>query len=67
MSVTERFVWAVDKRRRLVAISRDDGRIAWRTEVGNLVGSAPAIGDGRLFLTDVDGRLLAYTSAEEAW
>lgn len=63
LSVTDRFIWTVDRRGHLVAIARDTGRIDWRHDLRTRVASPPAIGDGRLFVTDLDGRLSVFAAS----
>jgi outer membrane protein assembly factor BamB len=64
MSVTERYVWTVDRQGRLVAIARADARVAWRVDLGGRVAFQPAIADGRLFVVDLEGHLTVYTAGE---
>lgn len=65
IAIAERFVWTVDKRAQLVAISRLDASVTVCHSVGNRVAEAPVIGDGRLFLVDLKGRMgvFAQTNA----
>ncbi|MDQ6829776.1 MAG: PQQ-like beta-propeller repeat protein [Gemmatimonadota bacterium] len=63
MAPTERYVWTVDRGGRLVAISRDAGRVYFSVELDGRVASPPSIADGRLFVVDLDGQLTVFASA----
>ena len=62
VSVTTRHLWTVDRRGRLVAVSRDEGRVSVIADLGSRFPSPPAIGGGRLFLVDTEGRLAVFRS-----
>jgi len=60
IAVTEGFVWSVDRLKRLLAIARADARVTvCATPQGN-VAAPLVIGDGRLFVVDMDGRLSVF-------
>lgn len=42
------------------ALSRSDGRVAWKANTGSPVATAPALLDGRLYVASSAGRLICY-------
>jgi len=60
VSVTTRYLWTVDRRGRLVAISRDEARVSVIADLGSRVPGPPALGGGRLFVVDSGGRLAVF-------
>ncbi|HEX3575721.1 MAG TPA: PQQ-binding-like beta-propeller repeat protein [Rhodopila sp.] len=48
----------------LVALDVASGKEKWRKDLGVPARSAPMIADGRVFVTTIDDRLLAFTAAD---
>jgi outer membrane protein assembly factor BamB len=57
-------LYAVNGLSQLVALDLATGKLKWRTDIGAPGRSPPMIADGRLFLTTIEDRLLAYTTAD---
>lgn len=57
-------LYAVNGLSQLVALELTTGKIKWRTNIGAPGRSPPMIADGRVFLTTIEDRLLAYTTAD---
>jgi outer membrane protein assembly factor BamB len=57
-------LYAVNGLSQLVALELTTGKVKWRTDIGVPGRSPPMIADGRLFLTTIEDRLLAYTTAD---
>jgi outer membrane protein assembly factor BamB len=57
-------LYAVNGLAALVALDAGKGTVRWRKDTGTPARSAPTVADGRLFLTTIDNRLLAYATAD---
>ena len=57
-------LYAVNGLAELVALDAAKGTVRWRTKTGTPARSSPTVADGRLFLTTIDDRLLAYATAD---
>jgi outer membrane protein assembly factor BamB len=57
-------LYAVNGLLKLVALDLATGKEKWRQDIGMPARSAPTIADGRVFVTTIDDRLLAYAAAD---
>jgi outer membrane protein assembly factor BamB len=57
-------LYAVNGLSQLVALDIATGKEKWRQDLGVPLRSAPMIADGRVFVTTIDDRLMAYTAAD---
>jgi outer membrane protein assembly factor BamB len=57
-------LYAVNGLSQLVALDVGTGKEIWRRDLGVPGRSAPMIADGRLFVTTIDDRLLAFAAAD---
>jgi outer membrane protein assembly factor BamB len=57
-------LYAVNGIEELVALDAAKGTVRWRASTGTPARSAPTVADGRLFLTTIDDRLLAFATAD---
>lgn len=57
-------LYAVNGLAELVALDAAKGTVRWRQNTGTAARSAPTVADGRLFMTTIDDRLLAYAAAD---
>jgi outer membrane protein assembly factor BamB len=57
-------LYAANGLSQLVALDMATGKEKWRQDVGVPLRSAPMIADGRLFVTTIDDRLFAFTTAD---
>ncbi|MFL5254989.1 MAG: PQQ-binding-like beta-propeller repeat protein [Rhodopila sp.] len=57
-------LYAVNGLSRLAALDVATGQEKWHSDLGVPARSAPTIADGRVFVTTIDDRLLAFTAAE---
>ena len=57
-------LYAVNGLSWLVALDTATGKEKWRQDLGTPGRSAPMIADGRVFVTTIDDRLLAFTAAD---
>ncbi|MDX6412055.1 MAG: hypothetical protein QOE91_1571, partial [Gaiellaceae bacterium] len=68
-STDGRFVFALARSGRLVALRARDGAVMWTRRLGTLEYSTPAVSQGRLFVGGFDGRLHAFrtTTGNTLW
>lgn len=64
LAVDNGTLYAVNGLAELVALDAAKGTVRWRTKTGTPARSSPTVADGRLFLTTIDDRLLAYATAD---
>jgi outer membrane protein assembly factor BamB len=64
LGVDESTLYAVNGLSQLVALDVARGKPRWRRDIGVPGRSAPTIADGRVFLTTIDDRLLAFVAAD---
>ncbi|HVZ08053.1 PQQ-binding-like beta-propeller repeat protein [Rhodopila sp.] len=57
-------VYAVNGVSQLVALDTETGKEKWRRDIGLPGRSAPTIADGRVFVTNIEDRLLAFASED---
>ena len=57
-------LFAVNGLFQLVALDLASGKQKWRRDIGVPARSAPMIADGRVFVTTIDDRLLAFTAVD---
>ncbi len=57
-------LYAVNGLFQLVALDLSSGKQKWRRDLDVPARSAPTIADGRVFVTTIDDRLLAFTAAD---
>ncbi|HVY14295.1 MAG TPA: PQQ-binding-like beta-propeller repeat protein [Rhodopila sp.] len=57
-------LYAVNGLSQLVALDIATGSVKWRVGIGTPGRSAPTIADGRVFLTTIEDRLLAFNAAD---
>ncbi|HEY4172379.1 MAG TPA: PQQ-binding-like beta-propeller repeat protein, partial [Rhodopila sp.] len=57
-------LYAVNGLSQLVALDIATGKEKWRQDLGVPLRSAPMIADGRVFVTTIDDRLMAYTAVD---
>jgi outer membrane protein assembly factor BamB len=62
-------VWAATGRGEMLALDAETGKIAWRKPLGAPARSAPAVADGRLYVTTLEEKLvaLAADTGAQAW
>ena len=56
-AIHEGILYAVDNSANLVAFDGADGTELWKENIGIAQRSSPVIGDGKLYVSDVDGKL----------
>jgi outer membrane protein assembly factor BamB len=64
LAVDQGTLYAVNGLAELVALDAAKGTERWRKETGTPARSAPTVADGRLFLTTIDDRLLAFATQD---
>jgi outer membrane protein assembly factor BamB len=64
LAVDQGTLYAVNGLAELVAIDAAKGTVRWRKSTGTAARSAPTVADGRLFLTTIDNRLLAFATQD---
>ena len=64
LGVDGNVLYAVNGLSQLVALDAATGKQMWRQDLGVPARSAPMIADGRVFVTTINDRLLAFTAAE---
>jgi outer membrane protein assembly factor BamB len=64
LAVDQGTLYAVNGLAELVALDAAKGTVRWRTDTGTPARSAPTVADGRLFLTTIDDRLLAFATQD---
>jgi outer membrane protein assembly factor BamB len=57
-------VYAVNGLFSLMAMDMTSGKEKWRADLGSPARSAPMIADGRVFVTTIENKLLAFTAAD---
>jgi outer membrane protein assembly factor BamB len=57
-------LYAVNGLSQLVALDMASGKVKWRKNIGAPGRSAPTIADGRIFLTTIEDRLLAFSASD---
>jgi outer membrane protein assembly factor BamB len=57
-------LYAVNGLSTLVALDVASGKEKWRKDIGMPARSAPTIADGRVFVTTIEDRLVAFTAAD---
>jgi outer membrane protein assembly factor BamB len=57
-------LYAVNGLFSLIALDMGSGKEKWRVDLGAPARSAPMIADGRVFVTTIENRLLAFTAAD---
>ncbi|HET6240294.1 MAG TPA: PQQ-binding-like beta-propeller repeat protein [Acetobacteraceae bacterium] len=64
LAVDQGTLYAVNGLAELVALDAAKGTVRWRKSTGTAARSAPTVADGRLFLTTIDDRLLAFATQD---
>jgi len=64
LAVDQGTLYAVNGLAELVALDATKGTERWRKDTGTAARSAPTVADGRLFLTTIDNRLLAFATQD---
>lgn len=64
LAVDQGTLYAVNGLAELVAIDAAKGTVRWRAGTGTAARSAPTVADGRLFVTTIDDRLVAFATAD---
>jgi outer membrane protein assembly factor BamB len=64
LGVDGNVLYAVNGLSTLAALDAANGKQIWRQDMGVPARSAPMIADGRIFVTTINDRLLAFTAAE---
>jgi outer membrane protein assembly factor BamB len=57
-------LYAVNGLAQLVALDMASGKVNWRKDIGAPGRSAPTIADGRIFLTTIEDRLIAFATSD---
>jgi outer membrane protein assembly factor BamB len=57
-------LYAVNGLSQLVALDLASGKVKWRVDIGTPGRSAPTIADGRIFLTTIEDRLMAFSASD---
>lgn len=65
--VTESFAYGGDTKGNLYKVSLETGEILWRSEVKGVILSRPSIHEGRVFVLNSYGDLLAFNEADGKW
>ena len=64
LSFDQGTLYAVNGLASLVALDASKGSVRWRVSIGSSARSSPTVADGRLFLTTIDNRLLAFATQD---
>jgi outer membrane protein assembly factor BamB len=64
LAVDQGTLYAVNGLAELVALDAAKGTVRWRVGTGTPARSAPTVADGRLFLTTIDDRLVAFATQD---
>jgi len=64
LAVDQGTLYAVNGLASLVALDAAKGSVHWRVSTGTSARSSPTVADGRLFLTTIDNRLLAFATQD---
>jgi outer membrane protein assembly factor BamB len=69
LAVDQGTLYSVNGLAELVALDAAKGTERWRKDLGTPARSAPTVADGRVFLTTIDDRLLAFATQDgrELW
>lgn len=59
-------LYATNGYKQLLAIDPKDGKTLWTVAVPSIVRSAPTAADGRVYVSTLDGKLVAYAAADGA-
>ena len=64
LAVDQGTLYAVNGLAEMVALDAAKGTVRWRTGIGTPARSSPTIADGRIFLSTIDNRLLAFATQD---
>lgn len=64
MAVDQGVLYAANGLGDLVALDAASGAVRWRAEIGAPTRSAPTVAEGRIFLTTVEDRLVAFAASD---
>lgn len=64
LAVDQGTLYAVNGLAELVALDAAKGTVRWRVGTGTPARSAPTVADGRLFVTTIDDRLVAFATQD---
>jgi outer membrane protein assembly factor BamB len=64
LAVDQGTLYAVNGLAELIALDAAKGTVRWRKTTGTPARSAPTVADGRLFLTTIDNRLVAFATQD---
>jgi outer membrane protein assembly factor BamB len=64
LSIDQGTLYAVNGLAELIALDAAKGTVRWRVGTGTPARSSPTVADGRLFITTIDNRLLAFATQD---
>ncbi len=64
IAVDQGTVYAANGLGDLVALNAADGKVRWRSEIGAPTRSSPTVAEGRIFLTTVEDRVVAFSATD---